>query len=188
MGLDCLLLLFFCCILQRLVLVNGENHTDRTYFQNITLCDLNITSYEEYFPWLVEGFAIAPLLTHLVSFVALTFAHALDTVFLGSIMILALLQHKFIIGSIFSVFTCIACALFLRHAVENFLSWRFACTRHTNFILAKDKVAVPYKGKVVVESGGQVLTSAGPVKLDKLILGGRLAEKISTTTAERWSA
>nr|AIW82661.1 envelope glycoprotein [Porcine reproductive and respiratory syndrome virus] len=133
-------LLFLWCIVPfyLAVLANASNsnssHIQLIY--NLTLCELKGTDWlAQKFDWAVETFVIFPVLTHIVSYGALTTSHFLDTVGLATVSTAGYYHGRYVLSSIYAVCALAALICFVIRLAKNCMSWRYSCTRYTNFLL-----------------------------------------------------
>nr|AIP91962.1 GP5 [Porcine reproductive and respiratory syndrome virus] len=171
------------------VLVNANN-TSSSHFQliyNLTLCELNGTDWlAERFDWAVETFVIFPVLTHIVSYGALTTSHFLDTVGLVTVSTAGFLHRRFVLSSIYAVCALAALTCFIIRFAKNCMSWRYSCTRYTNFLLDTKGRLYRWRSPVIIEKGGKVEVGGHLIDLKKVVLDGSVATPLTRVSAERW--
>nr|WMZ97827.1 GP5 [Porcine reproductive and respiratory syndrome virus] len=171
------------------VLVNANN-TSSSHFQliyNLTLCELNGTNWlAERFDWAVETFVIFPVLTHIVSYGALTTSHFLDTVGLVTVSTAGFLHRRFVLSSIYAVCALAALTCFIIRFAKNCMSWRYSCTRYTNFLLDTKGRLYRWRSPVIIEKGGKVEVGGHLIDLKKVVLDGSVATPLTRVSAERW--
>lgn len=166
----------------------GSTHTNSTTQQicNLTLCELNVTAYKDYFSYGVEAFVLLPAFTHVLSFGFLTTAHFIDAVSLGSVVVLGYMQQRYIITTLYLFGSLCAFILFACRFVRNCMALRYKCTRFTNFIIDTKGFLHRNHSPVLVSEHGRVLTSDGPVEVKSVIIDGQLAKLHKTIPAEKW--
>nr|QYL35106.1 GP5 [Praja virus] len=156
-------------------------------YVNLTLCSFN-ESHHQYFKYLVEGYAVIPLFTHVIGFVAMTTATAIDTLAFGSAAYISYAHGENLILCI--VYGLCGLAGFLCFCVkifQNCKALRVACTRRTNFILSDKGQVIPYKHPYLLEKGGKTLLPDGTLVTTKaVVISGSKAVAGSPITAELW--
>nr|QGY98074.1 glycoprotein 5 [Porcine reproductive and respiratory syndrome virus]WLK78515.1 GP5 [Porcine reproductive and respiratory syndrome virus] len=187
----CSRLLFLWCIVPSYlaVLVNASNasssHIQLIY--NLTLCELNGTDWlAKKFDWAVETFVIFPVLTHIVSYGALTTSHFLDTVGLATVSTAGYCHGRYVLSSIYAVCALAALICFVIRLAKNCMSWRYSCTRYTNFLLDTKGKLYRWRSPVIVEKGGKVEVEGHLIDLKRVVLDGSAATPLTRVSAERW--
>nr|AWD85605.1 glycoprotein 5 [Porcine reproductive and respiratory syndrome virus] len=187
----CSRLLFLWCIVPSYlaVLVNASNnnssHIQSIY--NLTLCELNGTDWlAKKFNWAVETFVIFPVLTHIVSYGALTTSHFLDTVGLATVSTAGYYHGRYVLSSIYAVCALAALICFVIRLAKNCMSWRYSCTRYTNFLLDTKGKLYRWRSPVIVEKGGKVEVEGHLIDLKRVVLDGSAATPLTRVSAERW--
>nr|UXX34911.1 GP5 [Porcine reproductive and respiratory syndrome virus] len=187
----CSRLLFLWCIVPSylVVLVNASNnhssHIQLIY--NLTLCELNGTDWlAQKFDWAVETFVIFPVLTHIVSYGALTTSHFLDTVGLATVSTAGYYHGRYVLSSIYAVCALAALICFVIRLAKNCMSWRYSCTRYTNFLLDTKGKLYRWRSPVIVEKGGKVEVEGHLIDLKRVVLDGSAATPLTRVSAERW--
>nr|ALO23189.1 glycoprotein 5 protein [Porcine reproductive and respiratory syndrome virus] len=187
----CSRLLFLWCIVPfyLAVLVNASNdsssHIQLIY--NLTLCELNGTDWlAQNFDWAVETFVIFPVLTHIVSYGALTTSHFLDTVGLATVSTAGYYHGRYVLSSIYAVCALAALICFVIRLAKNCMSWRYSCTRYTNFLLDTKGRLYRWRSPVIVEKGGKVEVEGHLIDLKRVVLDGSAATPLTRVSAERW--
>nr|QAT92895.1 GP5 [Porcine reproductive and respiratory syndrome virus] len=187
----CSRLLFLWCIVPSYlaVLVNASNnnsfHIQLIY--NLTLCELNGTDWlAQKFDWAVETFVIFPVLTHIVSYGALTTSHFLDTVGLATVSTAGYYHGRYVLSSIYAVCALAALICFVIRLAKNCMSWRYSCTRYTNFLLDTKGKLYRWRSPVIVEKGGKVEVEGHLIDLKRVVLDGSAATPLTRVSAERW--
>nr|ATG70495.1 GP5 [Porcine reproductive and respiratory syndrome virus] len=187
----CSRLLFLWCIVPfyLAVLVNASNdsssHIQLIY--NLTLCELNGTDWlAQKFDWAVETFVIFPVLTHIVSYGALTTSHFLDTVGLATVSTAGYFHGRYVLSSIYAVCALAALICFVIRLAKNCMSWRYSCTRYTNFLLDTKGRLYRWRSPVIVEKGGKVEVEGHLIDLKRVVLDGSAATPLTKVSAERW--
>nr|ARS33764.1 GP5 [Porcine reproductive and respiratory syndrome virus] len=187
----CSRLLFLWCIVPSYlaVLVNAGNdsssHIQLIY--NLTLCELNGTDWlAQKFDWAVETFVIFPVLTHIVSYGALTTSHFLDTVGLATVSTAGYYHGRYVLSSIYAVCALAALICFVIRLAKNCMSWRYSCTRYTNFLLDTKGKLYRWRSPVIVEKGGKVEVEGHLIDLKRVVLDGSAATPLTRVSAERW--
>nr|AGL08373.1 GP5 [Porcine reproductive and respiratory syndrome virus] len=187
----CLRCLFLWCIVPfcsiALVSANGNSSSYSQLIYNLTLCELNGTDWlVKKFDWAVECFVIFPVLTHIVSYGALTTSHFLDTVSLATVSAAGFCHKRYVLSSIYAVCAFAALICFVIRLVKNCMSWRYSCTRYTNFLLdAKGKI-YRWRSPVIIEKGGKVEVGGHLIDLKRVVLDGSAATPVTKISAEQW--
>nr|AEI72915.1 major envelope glyoprotein [Porcine reproductive and respiratory syndrome virus] len=187
----CSRLLFLWCIVPfyLAVLANASNsnssHIQLIY--NLTLCELNGTDWlAQKFDWAVETFVIFPVLTHIVSYGALTTSHFLDTVGLATVSTAGYYHGRYVLSSIYAVCALAALICFVIRLAKNCMSWRYSCTRYTNFLLDTKVRLYRWRSPVIVEKGGKVEVEGHLIDLKRVVLDGSAATPLTIVSAEQW--
>nr|ALD59863.1 glycosylated membrane protein 5 [Porcine reproductive and respiratory syndrome virus] len=187
----CSRLLFLWCIVPfyLAVLVNASNnnssHIQSIY--NLTLCELNGTEWlATHFNWAVETFVIFPVLTHIVSYGALTTSHFLDTVALATVSTAGYYHKRYVLSSIYAVCALAALICFVIRLAKNCMSWRYSCTRYTNFLLDTKGRLYRWRSPVIVEKRGKVEVEGHLIDLKRVVLDGSAATPLTRVSAELW--
>nr|AYP00052.1 major envelope glycoprotein [Porcine reproductive and respiratory syndrome virus] len=187
----CSRLLFLWCIVPfyLAVLVNASNNNS-SHIQSIyhlTLCELNGTDWlEKKFSWAVETFVIFPVLTHIVSYGALTTSHFLDTVGLATVSTAGYYHKRYVLSSIYAVCALAALICFVIRLAKNCMSWRYSCTRYTNFPLDTKGRLYRWRSPVIVEKRGKVEVEGHLIDLKRVVLDGSAATPLTRVSAELW--
>nr|QHB12709.1 GP5 [Porcine reproductive and respiratory syndrome virus]QHB12710.1 GP5 [Porcine reproductive and respiratory syndrome virus] len=187
----CSRLLFLWCIVPfyLAVLVNAS-HNNNSHIQliyNLTLCELNGTDWlAERFDWAVETFVIFPVLTHIVSYGALTTSHFLDTVGLATVSTAGYFHRRYVLSSIYAVCALAALICFVIRLAKNCMSWRYSCTRYTNFLLDTKGRLYRWRSPVIVEKKGKVEVEGHLIDLKRVVLDGSAATPLTRVSAELW--
>nr|AWS20677.1 GP5 [Porcine reproductive and respiratory syndrome virus] len=187
----CSRLLFLWCIVPSYlaVLVNASNNSSShiQLIYNLTLCELNGTDWlAQNFDWAVETFVIFPVLTHIVSYGALTTSHFLDTVGLATVSTAGYYHGRYVLSSIYAVCALAALICFVIRLAKNCMSWRYSCTRYTNFLLDTKGKLYRWRSPVIVEKGGKVEVEGHLIDLKRVVLDGSAATPLTRVSAERW--
>nr|ALT03536.1 glycoprotein 5 [Porcine reproductive and respiratory syndrome virus]QHD62722.1 25kD major envelope protein [Porcine reproductive and respiratory syndrome virus] len=170
-------------------LVNASNgsssHLQLIY--NLTICELNGTDWlNNKFDWAVETFVIFPALTHIVSYGALTTSHFLDTVGLITVSTAGYYHGRYVLSSIYAVCALAALICFAIRLAKNCMSWRYSCTRYTNFILDTKGKLYRWRSSVIIEKGGKVDVGGHLIDLKRVVLDGSAATPVTKISAEQW--
>nr|QZA57495.1 GP5 [Porcine reproductive and respiratory syndrome virus] len=187
----CSQLLFLWCIVPFwfAVLVNANN-TSSSHLQliyNLTICELNGTDWlDRHFYWAVETFVIFPVLTHIVSYGALTTSHFLDTVGLITVSTAGYYHGRYVLSSIYAVCALAALFCFTIRLIKNCMSWRYSCTRYTNFLLDTKGKLYRWRSPIIIEKGGKVDVGDRLIDLKRVVLDGSAATPITKISAEQW--
>nr|UOF38087.1 capsid protein [Porcine reproductive and respiratory syndrome virus]UOF38088.1 capsid protein [Porcine reproductive and respiratory syndrome virus] len=187
----CSRLLFLWCIVPScfVVLVNA-NPNSSSYSQliyNLTLCELNGTDWlADKFEWAVETFVIFPVLTHIVSYGALTTSHFLDTAGLVTVSTAGFYHGRYVLSSIYAVCALAALICFVIRLAKNCMSWRYSCTRYTNFLLDTKGRIYRWRSPVIIEKNGKVEVGGHLIDLKKVVLDGSAATPVTKIPAEQW--
>nr|ABE72077.1 envelope glycoprotein [Porcine reproductive and respiratory syndrome virus] len=187
----CSQLLFLWCIVPFwfVALVSAGN-TSSSYSQliyNLTLCELNGTDWlASKFDWAVESFVIFPVLTHIVSYGALTTSHFLDTAGLITVSTAGYFHRRYVLSSIYAVCALAALTCFIIRFAKNCMSWRYSCTRYTNFLLDTKGRLYRWRSPVIIEKGGKVEVEGHLIDLKRVVLDGSAATPITKVSAEQW--
>nr|QXC77562.1 25kD major envelope protein [Porcine reproductive and respiratory syndrome virus 2] len=187
----CSQLLFLWCIVPFCFVVptnadnNSSSHLQLIY--NLTICELNGTDWlNEKFDWAVETFVIFPVLTHIVSYGALTTSHFLDTVGLITVSTAGYYHGRYVLSSIYAVCALAALICFAIRLTKNCMSWRYSCTRYTNFLLDTKGKLYRWRSPVIIEKGGKVEVNGHLIDLKKVVLDGSAATPVTKVSAEQW--
>nr|AAP57171.1 truncated GP5 envelope protein [Porcine reproductive and respiratory syndrome virus]AAP57173.1 truncated GP5 envelope protein [Porcine reproductive and respiratory syndrome virus]AAP57174.1 truncated GP5 envelope protein [Porcine reproductive and respiratory syndrome virus] len=141
------------------VLANASNSSSSKLqlIYNLTICELNGTDWlNESFDWAVETFVIFPVITHIVSYGALTTSHFLDAAGLITVSTAGYYHGRYVLSSIYAVCALAALICFVIRLAKNCMSWRYSCTRYTNFILDTKGKLYRWRSPVIIEKGGRV--------------------------------
>nr|ACG54765.1 envelope glycoprotein [Porcine reproductive and respiratory syndrome virus] len=187
----CLRLLSLWCIVPFwFAALVGANSNSSSHFQliyNLTLCELNGTEWMgNNFNWAVETFVLFPVLTHIVSYGALTTSHFLDTVGLATVSTAGFCHERYVLSSIYAVCALAALICFVIRFVKNCMSWRYSCTRHTNFLLDTKGRLYRWRSPVIIEKGGKVEVEGHLIDLKRVVLDGSVATPLTRVSAEQW--
>nr|QIJ55851.1 GP5 [Porcine reproductive and respiratory syndrome virus] len=187
----CSRMLFLWCIVPScfVVLVNA-NQNSSSYSQliyNLTLCELNGTDWlKDKFDWAVETFVIFPVLTHIVSYGALTTSHFLDTVGLVTVSTAGYRHGRYVLSSIYAVCALAALICFVIRLAKNCMAWRYSCTRYTNFLLDTKGRIYRWRSPVIIEKKGKVEVEGHLIDLKRVVLDGSAATPVTKISAEQW--
>nr|ABE71369.1 envelope glycoprotein [Porcine reproductive and respiratory syndrome virus] len=187
----CLRLLSLWCIVPFwFAALVGANSNSSSHFQliyNLTLCELNGTEWMgKNFNWAVETFVLFPVLTHIVSYGALTTSHFLDTVGLVTVSTAGFYNKRYVLSSIYAVCALAALICFVIRFVKNCMSWRYSCTRYTNFLLDTKGRLYRWRSPVIIEKGGKVEVEGHLIDLKRVVLDGSVATPLTRVSAEQW--
>nr|ASN77890.1 major envelope glycoprotein [Porcine reproductive and respiratory syndrome virus] len=175
----------FCSI--ALVSANQNSSSYSQLIYNLTLCELNGTDWlADKFDWAVECFVIFPVLTHIVSYGALTTSHFLDTVGLVTVSTAGFCHGRYVLSCIYAVCAFAALICFVIRLVKNCMSWRYSCTRYTNFLLDTKGRIYRWRSPVIIEKGGKVEVEGHLIDLKRVVLDGSAATPVTKISAERW--
>nr|AIZ09150.1 GP5 [Porcine reproductive and respiratory syndrome virus] len=164
---------------------NSSSHLQLIY--NLTICELNGTEWlGNNFDWAVETFVIFPVLTHIVSYGALTTSHFLDTVGLITVSAAGYHHRRYVLSSIYAVCALAALICFAIRLTKNCMSWRYTCTRYTNFLLDTKGKLYRWRSPVIIEKGGKVEVNGHLIDLKKVVLDGSAATPVTKVSAEQW--
>nr|AHA49845.1 major envelope glycoprotein [Porcine reproductive and respiratory syndrome virus]AHN82316.1 glycosylated protein 5 [Porcine reproductive and respiratory syndrome virus] len=187
----CSQLPFLWCIVPfyfaALVNANSSSSSHLQLIYNLTICELNGTDWlNKKFDWAVETFVIFPVLTHIVSYGALTTSHFLDTVGLITVSTAGYYHNRYVLSSIYAVCALAALVCFTIRLVKNCMSWRYSCTRYTNFLLDTKGKLYRWRSPVIIEKGGKVDVGGHLIDLKKVVLDGSAATPVTKISAEQW--
>nr|QZA57474.1 GP5 [Porcine reproductive and respiratory syndrome virus] len=187
----CSQLLFLWCIvpscLVALVSANNNNSSNLQLIYNLTLCELNGTDWlANRFDWAVETFVIFPVITHIVSYGALTTSHFLDTVALTTVSTAGFYHQRYVLSSIYAVCALAALICFVTRLAKNCMSWRYSCTRYTNYLLDTKGRLYRWRSPVIVEKMGKVEVNGQLIDLKRVVLDGSAATPVTRISAEQW--
>nr|ALT01616.1 glycoprotein 5 [Porcine reproductive and respiratory syndrome virus]QXC77444.1 25kD major envelope protein [Porcine reproductive and respiratory syndrome virus 2]QXC77447.1 25kD major envelope protein [Porcine reproductive and respiratory syndrome virus 2] len=187
----CSQLLFLWCIVPFcFVAPTNANNNSSSHLQliyNLTICELNGTDWlNKKFDWAVETFVIFPVLTHIVSYGALTTSHLLDTVGLVTVSTAGYYHGRYVLSSIYAVCALAALVCFVIRFVKNCMSWRYSCTRYTNFLLDTKGRLYRWRSSVIIERGGKVDVGGHLIDLKRVVLDGSAATPVTKVSAEQW--
>nr|QXC77318.1 25kD major envelope protein [Porcine reproductive and respiratory syndrome virus 2] len=164
---------------------NSSSHLQLIY--NLTICELNGTDWlNKNFSWAVETFVIFPVLTHIVSYGALTTSHFLDTVGLITVSTAGYYHKRYVLSSIYAVCALAAFICFAIRLAKNCMSWRYSCTRYTNFLLDTKGKLYRWRSSVIIERGGKVDVGGQLIDLKRVVLDGSAATPVTKISAEQW--
>nr|QHD60573.1 25kD major envelope protein [Porcine reproductive and respiratory syndrome virus] len=187
----CSQLLFLWCIVPFcfVALVNANNNSSShlQLIYNLTICELNGTDWlDTKFDWAVETFVIFPVLTHIVSYGALTTSHFLDTVGLVTVSTAGYCHGRYVLSSIYAVCALAALICFTIRLTKNCMSWRYSCTRYTNFLLDTKGKLYRWRSSVIIEKGGKIEVNGHLIDLKRVVLDGSAATPVTKVSAEQW--
>nr|ABE70908.1 envelope glycoprotein [Porcine reproductive and respiratory syndrome virus] len=187
----CSQLPFLWCIvpfcLAALVNANSNSSSHLQLIYNLTICELNGTDWlNEHFSWAVETFVIFPALTHIVSYGALTTSHFLDTVGLVTVSTAGYYHGRYVLSSIYAVCALAALICFVIRLTKNCMSWRYSCTRYTNFLLDTKGNLHRWQSPVIIERGGKIDVGGHLIDLKRVVLDGSAATPVTKISAEQW--
>nr|WMD01303.1 glycoprotein 5 [Porcine reproductive and respiratory syndrome virus] len=175
----------FCSI--ALVSANTNSSSNLQLIYNLTLCELNGTDWlAQKFDWAVETFVIFPVLTHIVSYGALTTSHFLDTVGLATVSTAGYYHGRYVLSSIYAVCALAALICFVIRLAKNCMSWRYSCTRYTNFLLDTKGKIYRWRSPVIIEKEGKVEVGGHLIDLKRVVLDGSAATLVTKISAEQW--
>nr|ABE71670.1 envelope glycoprotein [Porcine reproductive and respiratory syndrome virus] len=175
----------FCLV--ALVNANSNNSSHLQLIYNLTICELNGTDWlNEHFSWAVETFVIFPVLTHIVSYGALTTSHFLDTVGLITVSTAGYYHGRYVLSSIYAVCALAALICFVIRLTKNCMSWRYSCTRYTNFLLDTKGRLYRWRSPVIIEKGGKIEVGGDLIDLKRVVLDGSAATPVTKVSAEQW--
>nr|ACG54495.1 envelope glycoprotein [Porcine reproductive and respiratory syndrome virus]AMK02885.1 glycoprotein 5 [Porcine reproductive and respiratory syndrome virus] len=170
-------------------LVNASNHNSShlQLIYNLTICELNGTDWlNNHFSWAVETFVIFPALTHIVSYGALTTSHFLDTVGLITVSTAGYCHERYVLSSIYAVCALAALICFVIRLTKNCMSWRYSCTRYTNFLLDTKGRIYRWRSPVIIEKRGKIEVGGDLIDLKRVVLDGSAATPLTKVSAEQW--
>nr|ABE69428.1 envelope glycoprotein [Porcine reproductive and respiratory syndrome virus] len=164
---------------------NSSSHLQLIY--NLTICELNGTEWlNNHFSWAVETFVIFPVLTHIVSYGALTTSHFLDTVGLITVSTAGYYHKRYVLSSIYAVCALAALICFVIRLTKNCMSWRYSCTRYTNFLLDTKGRLYRWRSPVIIEKKGKIEVGGDLIDLKRVVLDGSAATPVTKVSAEQW--
>nr|ACG54619.1 envelope glycoprotein [Porcine reproductive and respiratory syndrome virus] len=183
--------LFLWCIVPfcLVALVNASNNSSShlQLIYNLTICELNGTDWlNDHFSWAVETFVIFPALTHIVSYGALTTSHFLDTVGLITVSTAGYYHGRYVLSSIYAVCALAALVCFVIRLTKNCMSWRYSCTRYTNFLLDTKGRLYRWRSPVIIEKSGKIEVGGDLIDLKRVVLDGSAATPVTKVSAEQW--
>nr|WAX54363.1 glycoprotein 5 [Porcine reproductive and respiratory syndrome virus] len=180
----------WCIVPFCLVALANANDGSSSHLQliyNLTICELNGTDWlNDHFSWAVETFVIFPALTHIVSYGALTTSHFLDTVGLITVSTAGYYHKRYVLSSIYAVCALAALVCFAIRLAKNCMSWRYSCTRYTNFLLDTKGKLYRWRSPVIIEKGGKVDVGGHLIDLKRVVLDGSAATPVTKVSAEQW--
>nr|WMZ97455.1 GP5 [Porcine reproductive and respiratory syndrome virus] len=187
----CSQLLFLWCIVPfcfvALANANSSSSSHVQLIYNLTICELNGTDWlNKKFDWAAETFVIFPVLTHIVSYGALTTSHFLDTIGLITVSTAGYWHGRYVLSSIYAVCALAALSCFAIRLVRNCMSWRYSCTRYTNFLLDTKGKLYRWRSPVIIEKGGKVDVGGHLIDLKRVVLDGSAATPVTKISAEQW--
>nr|QHD60944.1 25kD major envelope protein [Porcine reproductive and respiratory syndrome virus] len=175
----------FCFV--ALVNANNSSSSHLQLIYNLTICELNGTDWlNKSFDWAVETFVIFPVLTHIVSYGALTTSHLLDTVGLITVSAAGYYHGRYVLSSIYAVCALAALTCFVIRLTKNCMSWRYSCTRYTNFLLDTKGKLYRWRSPVIIEKGGKIEVEGHLIDLKRVVLDGSAATPVTKVSAEQW--
>nr|UOF38231.1 capsid protein [Porcine reproductive and respiratory syndrome virus] len=175
----------FCSVVLVSANTNSSSYSQLIY--NLTLCELNGTDWlAQKFDWAVETFVIFPVLTHIVSYGALTTSHFLDTVGLVTVSTAGYLHRRYVLSSIYAVCALAALTCFVIRLAKNCMAWRYSCTRYTNFLLDTKGRIYRWRSPVIIEKKGKVEVEGNLIDLKRVVLDGSAATPVTKISAEQW--
>nr|ALL43634.1 major envelope glycoprotein [Porcine reproductive and respiratory syndrome virus]AMB21476.1 major envelope glycoprotein [Porcine reproductive and respiratory syndrome virus] len=175
----------FCFV--ALVSASNNSSSNLQLIYNLTICELNGTDWlNKKFDWAVETFVIFPVLTHIVSYGALTTSHFLDTVGLITVSTAGYYHGRYVLSSIYAVCALAASVCFAIRLAKNCMSWRYSCTRYTNFLLDTKGKLYRWRSPVIIEKGGKVDVGGHLIDLKRVVLDGSAATPVTKISAEQW--
>nr|ALT03807.1 glycoprotein 5 [Porcine reproductive and respiratory syndrome virus] len=175
----------FCLVALANASNGSSSHLQLIY--NLTICELNGTDWlNDHFSWAVETFVIFPALTHIVSYGALTTSHFLDTVGLITVSTAGYYHKRYVLSSIYAVCALAAFICFAVRLAKNCMSWRYSCTRYTNFLLDTKGKLYRWRSSVIIEKGGKVDVGGHLIDLKRVVLDGSAATPVTKISAEQW--
>nr|WGD14074.1 glycoprotein 5 [Porcine reproductive and respiratory syndrome virus] len=164
---------------------NSSSHLQLIY--NLTICELNGTEWlNEKFEWAVGTLVIFLALTHIVSFGALTTSHFLDTVGLITVFTAGYRHGRYGLSSMYAVCALAALICFTIRLAKNCKSWRYSCTRYTNFFLDTKGKLYRWRSPVITEKGGKVGKVGHLIDFKRVVLDGSAATPVTKISAEQW--
>nr|ACG52744.1 envelope glycoprotein [Porcine reproductive and respiratory syndrome virus] len=170
-----------------LVNASSSNSSYSQLIYNLTLCELNGTDWlADKFEWAVETFVIFPVLTHIVSYGALTTSHFLDTVGLITVSTAGFFHGRYVLSSIYAVCALAALICFVIRLAKNCMSWRYSCTRYTNFLLDTKGRLYRWRSPVIIEKGGKVEVEGHLIDLKRVVLDGSVATPLTRVSSGQW--
>nr|AYU56501.1 glycosylated protein 5 [Porcine reproductive and respiratory syndrome virus] len=187
----CSQLPFLWCIVPfcfaALVSASNSSSSHLQLIYNLTICELNGTDWlDKKFDWAVETFVIFPVLTHIVSYGALTTSHFLDTVGLATVSAAGYCHGRYVLSSIYAVCALAALVCFVIRLAKNCMSWRYSCTRYTNFLLDTKGKLYRWRSSVIIEKGGKDDVGGHLIDLKRVVLDGSAATPVTKISAEQW--
>nr|ACG54977.1 envelope glycoprotein [Porcine reproductive and respiratory syndrome virus] len=175
----------FCFV--ALVNANNSSSSHLQLIYNLTICELNGTDWlSGNFDWAVETFVIFPVLTHIVSYGALTTSHCLDTIGLITVSAAGYCHGRYVLSSIYAACALAALICFVIRLTKNCMSWRYSCTRYTNFLLDTKGKLYRWRSPVIIEKGGKVEVDGHLIDLKRVVLDGSAATPVTKVSAEQW--
>nr|BBC28708.1 major envelope glycoprotein GP5 [Porcine reproductive and respiratory syndrome virus] len=184
------LLFLWCSVPFYLAVLANASNSNSSHIQliyNLTLCELNGTDWlAQKFDWAVETFVIFPVLTHIVSYGALTTSHILDTVGLATVYTAGYYHGRYVLSSIYAVCALAALICLVIRLAKNCMSWRYSCTRYTNFWTDTKGRLYRWRSPVIVEKGGKVEVEGHLIDLKRVVLDGSAATPLTRVSAEQW--
>nr|QHD62874.1 25kD major envelope protein [Porcine reproductive and respiratory syndrome virus]QHD62878.1 25kD major envelope protein [Porcine reproductive and respiratory syndrome virus]QHD63218.1 25kD major envelope protein [Porcine reproductive and respiratory syndrome virus]QHD64014.1 25kD major envelope protein [Porcine reproductive and respiratory syndrome virus]QHD64015.1 25kD major envelope protein [Porcine reproductive and respiratory syndrome virus] len=175
----------FCFV--ALVNANNSSSSHLQLIYNLTICELNGTDWlNKSFDWAVETFVIFPVLTHIVSYGALTTSHFLDTVGLITVSAAGYYHRRYVLSSIYAACALAALTCFVIRLTKNCMSWRYSCTRYTNFLLDTKGKLYRWRSPVIIEKEGKIEVEGHLIDLKRVVLDGSAATPVTKVSAEQW--
>ncbi|ATP66641.1 GP5 protein [RtEi arterivirus] len=167
---------------------NGTGSTMQLIY-NMTLCELNGTDWlVDKFDWAVESFVLFPVFTHIVSRGFMTTSHLLDWIALTTIATAGYYHSRYVLSSIYAVCAFAAFVCFLVRFIKNCMSWRYSCTRYTNFILDTKGRLFRWNSPIIIEKQGKADVDGQLVDIKHVVIQGTKAKPLTRVAAEQWGS
>lgn len=166
----------------------NSSQTQQLSIYDLTLCELNGTKWvTSWFPYAVETFVVYPIITHAISVWFLTTGHFLDSIGLALVAAAGYNDNKYIVTSLFAIAAFAAFVCFCIRFVKNVWSWRYACTRYTNYVLDTSGRVWRWKSPILLQRNGRIDLGVALVEPKKVVIEGVEATKVVSVQAERWA-
>ncbi|APT40626.1 GP5 [RtClon arterivirus] len=186
----CSYLLFFLFIgwsCPATVAGSGNSSSTLQSIYNLTVCELNGTQWlATHFSWAAETFVLYPVITHIISRGFMTTSHLLDAIGLVAVAASGYHHGRYVLSSVYAVCASAAFVCFVVRMVKNCMSWRYSCTRYTNYILDTKGRVHRWHSPVLVERQGKIDVNGDLIDPKHVVIEGVKAQPVVRVPAEQW--